>query len=216
MLTGLLINILSGQGSTLNTLADTDDYTVLRSIATSAFDNSESNLKYGYRLYGDTKKFIKYFIGSKSFSVKSDIDIYNNLIYADLDKDGLVTPYQFASGRLDSIYLLSEKLSPQSKYLYYPKDDLFGKVIDQGRYSIVEALLFEFQKGNINPVIDLGSFEDKIIINKVIYLIDSGIWYMIPKNKNDLVKFIQLHFKRKIEKGRLKGKRHLDVLIDLN
>jgi len=216
MMYGLGSSVI-GQVSALNTLAGDDEYTILRGMVEQTNIGSASDLNYTYRLHGHEKSYIQYFIGPQSFLTKGDLDIYNHVIHTDFDNLGLIQPYQIERGRIDSLYLLTHPKSPPiAKYIYDSNNDQFGKIIHQGRYDIVDGLQFEIQKGGFNPVVDSEPRPSKLVIKKSVHLIDSGFWYRIPKSKKELTEFIKLHFKKKIDKARMKGKKSLDVIIELN
>lgn len=206
------------QVSAINNDAGNDYYGVLRGmVGQQSSSLSESDFSHTHCLHGHNKSYIKFFIGPQSFIMKGDLDIYNHVVYGDFDNLGNIRPYQIEKGRIDSLHLLLQpKAAPISIYMYDAKEDQFGKVIHQGRYNIVEGVEFEFRKGSFNPAVDSEPRADQVVVKKSNYLIDSGIWHKIPKSKKDIVEFIRLHFKKRIDKSKIKGKKSIEVVIKMN
>lgn len=208
---------MHAQVSAINNDAANDTYGVLRGMVEQTKLNSDSDFSHVHRLHGNDKYYIQYFIGPQSFLTRGDLDIYNHIIYTDFDNMGIIRPFQIERGRIDSLHLLlARKGPPIAKYIYDANNDQYGKIIHQGRYDIVEGIGFEMQKGGFNPVVDSEPRPNKVVIKKSNYLIDLGIWYSIPKSKKELLDFIKFHFKKKVDKSKLKGKKSLDVVMDMN
>jgi len=215
----LMINgdLLYAQPESLNT-QNIDAYSTLRSIVSQAsLDNSDAKSSLEYRLNEGHKFYIKYFIGADTFVLKSDIDILNRIIYAKLKFSSAVKPYDYERSKIDSLYLLLDKHgAPIHIYIYNPIEDSYGKVIDQGRYTLVELYNLEIQEGKTNPIIDSGTVEDRLTLKKIPFLIDTGRWYKVPKSKNQLIDFIKQHYSKSISKKSIKSGSPINTLQSIN
>jgi len=105
-----------------NTLPDLDEYTVLRNMVSKTFDDRGNSFTYEYKLHDKEIDIIEYFVDGRYFRSKSNLDIYNRILYADFNRDGIILPYQFES-RIDSLnlYLPDDEL-PFEKYIYNPSN----------------------------------------------------------------------------------------------
>ena len=207
---------LFSQGNSLNTGNDYDDYLVLREmVSTTLLASVEEELE--YRINPNSQLFIQYFIGANSFTIKSDIDLLNRRIIAQLEMSTGQQSYDYKRTRIDSLYLMPSKNSkPIHKYLYYPAEDVYALVMDQGKFSLVECLFISVQKGKTNPLLDSGTQKDRVVVKKKPYLVDTGRWYKVPKQKKQLVDFIKSHFRRSVDKTQLTHRSPIESLKKYN
>lgn len=208
---------LKAQGEQLNTLA-TDAYSTLRSIVSQTIiEPGESDTRLEYRLNEGQKFYVRYFIGANTFTLKSDIDILNRIIYAKIKFSAIVKPYDYDRTKIDSLYLLIDKdAEPFNKYLYYPQKDVYSKVIHQGKFTLVEVYNLVIRQGKTNPVLDSGTEEDRLVVKMVPYLYDTGRWYKIPNSKNQLIDFVRQHYKKSINKKSIESGSSINTLIKFN
>lgn len=210
---------VKSQTSELNAGIIQNEYAVLRNTFILPFDDSDKSSVNFKFIVSENKKLTPthLFIGANDFVVKCKLDIYNNTIAGDFKKTGEVVEYQYKRGSLDSLHMLNNgDQSIIEKYFYNGKLDIYAKVIDEGQFTILEGYHFEFKKGVVNPILDAGSDEDKIVVKKKMYLNDSGLWWLIPKQKKELIEFVRSHFRKTINKSTIKGKKSLEVIITLN